>query len=282
MADTYCGKNCEECSWRERLECPGCKNGPGGRWQGECELAKCCRDKAHVSCDTCINNASCGILQARDRMPEKRIMKREAQEREKEDLKRKSVFLGKWFWILFWMVVLANVGGVLTFEMVTSLCPFLYLPGKIVEFAASLGYSIVLLRMAAECHCYKTAGICGFIAIAWSIFGEVSSAAGAEAIAVLVSLPGLVVGLIQEYNEYKGHEIVLAGADNELSDKWARLWKWYVGLLAATLGSILIALCNAFLGMLVVLVGSIGGLVLGIVKWVYLYRTARTFRDLAE
>ena len=276
MADTYCGKNCEECSWRERLECPGCKNGPGGRWQGECELAKCCRDKAHVSCDTCINNASCGILQARDRMPEKRIMKREAQEREKEDLKRKSVFLGKWFWILFWMVILANVVGVL------SLFPFLYLPGKIVEFAASLGYSIVLLRMAAECHCYKTAGICGFIAIACSIFSEVSSAAGSEGIAVLVSLPGLVVGLIQEYNEYKGHEIVLAGADNELSDKWARLWKWYVVLLAATLGSILIALCNAFLGMLVVLVGSIGGLVLGIVKWVYLDRTARTFRDLAE
>ncbi len=28
MSETYCGKSCESCVFRERLECAGCKNGP--------------------------------------------------------------------------------------------------------------------------------------------------------------------------------------------------------------------------------------------------------------
>lgn len=47
MGDTYCGKLCEDCQFKDNLQCPGCKTGPGKTWMTECELAKCCMDKGH-------------------------------------------------------------------------------------------------------------------------------------------------------------------------------------------------------------------------------------------
>lgn len=38
MEGTYCGKLCEECQYKEMLQCPGCKEGPGKAWNCECEL----------------------------------------------------------------------------------------------------------------------------------------------------------------------------------------------------------------------------------------------------
>ena len=50
MAETYCGKSCEECTKKEQLDCSGCKTGPGRQFGGDCELAKCVRDKGHETC----------------------------------------------------------------------------------------------------------------------------------------------------------------------------------------------------------------------------------------
>ena len=47
MAETYCGKVCRECEQKEALSCPGCKLGPGKLYGGDCELAKCCREKGN-------------------------------------------------------------------------------------------------------------------------------------------------------------------------------------------------------------------------------------------
>ena len=54
MAETYCGKSCVECPRKEELSCPGCKMGPGKQFNGQCELAKCARDKGHETCESCI------------------------------------------------------------------------------------------------------------------------------------------------------------------------------------------------------------------------------------
>ena len=52
MAETYCGKSCAECTKKEELNCMGCKTGPGRPFGGDCELAKCVRDKGHETCET--------------------------------------------------------------------------------------------------------------------------------------------------------------------------------------------------------------------------------------
>ena len=61
MSNTYCGKNCNECTLKEELNCPGCLAGPGAMGGG-CELAACCRTKGHENCSTCGFRVNCEKL----------------------------------------------------------------------------------------------------------------------------------------------------------------------------------------------------------------------------
>ena len=58
-----------------------------------------------------------------------------------------------------------------------------------------------------------------------------------------------------------------------------QLWKWYIGMTLGLLGSILLMLIIPILGLLVALVTAIGTIVVSILKLVYLYRTAKVFRE---
>lgn len=101
MGDTYCGKLCEDCQFKDNLQCPGCKTGPGKTWMTECELAKCCMDKGHQNCTTCSYSTSCGKLRGRDNEPERRLERRSYEQEKQKKIADKADFLGKWLWILF-------------------------------------------------------------------------------------------------------------------------------------------------------------------------------------
>ena len=75
------------------------------------------------------------------------------------------------------------------------------------------------------------------------------------------------------------HSAVLSGVDNELSQKWEVLWKWYIALLQGTFGCLFVALILPILGAIAALGCSVGSIVVGILKLVYLYRTAKEFRE---
>ena len=79
MSETYCGKNCVECTQKDALNCPGCKTGPGRQFGGDCELAICVRSKGHETCETCGFKGNCGTLRGRDHIPDYRIRKIEAE-----------------------------------------------------------------------------------------------------------------------------------------------------------------------------------------------------------
>ena len=96
---------------------------------------------------------------------------------------------------------------------------------------------------------------------------------------LIFTIPAAIVALVGEYNEYMAHSAVLTGVDNVLSDKWEVLWKWYIGLFLGVFGSILVMLIIPVLGAIAVIGCTIGTVVVGILKLVYLYRTAKTFRD---
>ena len=76
MGESYCGKSCDSCPVREPENCPGCKNGPGSPWSGECELARCCRDKGHDSCNTCNLSYQCSMYNNREWQPDYRARRR--------------------------------------------------------------------------------------------------------------------------------------------------------------------------------------------------------------
>lgn len=49
----YCGLDCEICTHRERMDCPGCPASKGKPFWGECDVAGCCRGKGHDHCGQC-------------------------------------------------------------------------------------------------------------------------------------------------------------------------------------------------------------------------------------
>lgn len=279
MAETYCGKTCAECSKREELNCPGCRPGPGRELGGTCEIAMCCHRKGHETCETCGFRSSCATVRKKWNMPEYRLQKIEADKMVQKAIARRAPVLGKWLWILFWLVIPANVASFMTMESVVEWLPQLRLPGEILSLACNLTYSLILLRLASEEEGYRTAGICGIISSAVSALAASSSAQESPAWALLVTIPMAVVALVGEYNEFTAHATVLAGVHNEQSDKWENLWKWNIGMYAALLGSTLLLVIIPVIGAIVLIGSTLGMLVVSILKLVYLYRTAKIFRD---
>ena len=280
MGDTYCGKLCEECSYRVELQCPGCTDGPGNHWDPECELAKCCIDKGHRNCTTCSYKSSCSKLQMSDNMPERRIRDRELEKEKRERMSEKSGVLGQWLWLLFWLVIPGVIAGIMMDENVVNLAPWLYFPGLILDIVTHSAYGLILIKISSEDSRYRTAGICRFVNAGINLIMTVVSMRYGEATwLVSISLLAVVASMAGEYSEYYAHSDVVGDTDPELSDKWIGLWKWYFRTFVRLLCSIVIVLMNQVLGLLVALAALIGTISVSIMKLVYLYRSARLFRD---
>ena len=280
MAETYCGKSCEECTKKEQLKCPGCKTGHGRQFGGDCELAKCVRDKGHETCDTCGFKGNCGTLRSRESMPDYRIRKIESEKMRKAAIAKRAPVLGKWLWIIFWLVIPSSIGSIMAHETTAKILPGLLMPGQIINAICSLTYGAILLKLGTEEDRYRTAGICALIAGASSALAAIINGGSDGATWILIfTIPAAIVAIVGEYNEYMAHSAVLSGVDNELSEKWEVLWKWYIGLFAGIFGSILLMLIIPVLGAIAVIGATIGTLVVSILKLVYLYRTAKIFRE---
>ena len=280
MVETYCGKICDECAKKEQLNCSGCKSGPGRQFGGDCELAKCIRSKGHETCDTCSFKGNCGTLRSRDSMPDYRLKRKETDEIRNAAITKRAPVLGKWLWIIFWLIIPSTIGGLMANETTADILPGLFTPGQIINAICSLTYGAILMKLGSEEDKYRTAGICALIAGASSAAAAIINAAFDGATWILIfTIPAAIVGLVGEYNEYMAHSIVLTGVDNELSEKWEMLWKWYIGLFLGMLGCIIVMLIAPVLGAIAILGCAIGTIVVSILKLVYLYRTAKIFRE---
>lgn len=279
MAETYCGKSCAECTQKDLMNCAGCRPGPG-RQLGECELAKCVRDKGHETCDTCAFKGNCGTLRSRDHMPEYRRREIEAESMHKAAVANRAPILGKWLWIIFWLIIPSTIGSIMANETVAQYAPGLFLPGQLVNAVCSFIYGAILLKLGNEEENYRTAGFCVLAAGVVSFLIAIISGTGdAPTWTLLFTIPAAIVSMVGEYNEYMGHSAVLAGVDNELSENWVALWKWYIGLFLGSFGCILVIVIIPILGALAMIGVAIGLVIVGIMKLVYLYRTAKIFRE---
>ncbi len=282
MAETCCGKNCDECQHRAALSCPGCKAGPGAG-NGSCDLAKCVRSKGHETCDTCGFHGNCGTLRGRDWIPVHRQRMREQEAQTRARLAQQAPILGKWLLILFWLFVPNGIAGIMTNDNVAAFAPGLFLPGTILGAVVSAAYALILLRLAPQEEGYRQAGICGLIACGVSLLvGLVSGGPEEPGWTLFLTVPAAIVSLCGEYHEFFSHKSVLQDVDLELADKWEKLWKWYLGSMGLMLGSLLLILILPLLGLLATLAGSIGVIIVSILRLVYLHQTATCFRVYSE
>ena len=284
MAETYCGKNCAECTQRESLNCPGCKAGPGKQITGSCELAKCCRLKGHEECSTCNLNSDCRIYRGRYHILENRLKAEEAEKKRIGEIMRKAPFLGKWLWILFWLFIPSEIASLLANNTLAASLPDLYIPGKVLSAICMLAYGFILIKLASEEEDYRTAGICTLICAAMNgIIAFVSEGlANAPMLLLAILIITSIISVVGEYKAFAAHSEILVGVDNLLSDKWLVLRKWYIGAYCVMIACFLLMFLSSVLGALGalgVLASVICMVIVGIVKLVYLFQTASIFRQ---
>lgn len=277
MAETYCGKSCESCEHKEAMHCPGCRLGPGRTGTNNCELAACCRGKGHESCETCIFRGNCATLRNCGTMPDRRRRSQEEDAERNAAIARNAPLMGKWVWCVFWLLVPNSVGALLvTLGEGTPL----YWLGKALQLGCAVAYCVMLLNLTPVSPRFKTAAVCALIANVGNsmvdIFLSVPSRMGLQ---LLFLLPLLPLSLVAEYNEYNGYAHTLESCQPERAQKWRNLWHLTVAYLCVMGGSILLIFLSPILGALLLLGGTIFALVVGILKYVYLYRTAKFYRN---
>lgn len=97
----------------------------------------------------------------------------------------------------------------------------------------------------------------------------------------LLSFPVMILAFYGEYSEYMGHSELICALDEEMAVKWKRLWKWFVYSFGLMISSVLLVMLNGMLGITALLVGTIGTLIVSVMKLTCLYRTAKIFREYA-
>ena len=197
-----------------------------------------------------------------------------------------AVLAGR-LWPLFWLIVPGTIAGFLSDEALSAHWPDLALLGEILGILCSVVYGLLLLSLARVNGGYRAAGACTLFVVAAGVIVQVLTGSGdphnvERSIALILTFLSGVAALVGEYTECTSHAEVLEPVDMALSQRWRRLMKWYVGLFLGTFAGILVALFSQWLGLLVMTASTVGSLVVAILKLVYLWRTARTFREYEE
>lgn len=276
MAESYCGKSCKACPQKQQSLCPGCRTGPGRKFGGDCKLAACVHEKGHETCETCGFHVSCARFHGRHQVPEQRRIAIEEEAVRRSCIRQRAQVLGKWLWILFWLIVPSNIGSLLASDLTKDSIPMLYSAGEVIRFVCNLVYGAILLKLAPEEAGYRKAGICILVSV-------ISTRAAAlftdnAGLTLLITVPMAIVSIYGQYHEYMTHGAVAEDVDYDLSQNWVKLWKWDVAMTVGLLFSAFL-IYIPLVGALLVLGAAIGVIVVGILKLVYLYRTAKAFRD---
>ena len=197
-----------------------------------------------------------------------------------------AVLAGR-LWPLLWLVVPGTIAGFLSDEALSAHWPDLASLGEILGILCSVVYGLLLLSLAKVNGGYRAAGACTLFVVAAGVIVQVLGGSGdphnvERSIALILTFLSGVAALVGEYTECTSHAEVLEPVDLELSGKWRRLWKWYIGTYLGSVGSIVVVMIFGPLGLLVMLASIIGMMVVAILKLVYLWRTARAFREYEE
>ncbi len=279
MAESYCGKSCAECREFTEQRCPGCKDGPGAAWSGDCTIAGCCRSKDHANCETCTQLPSCRLNAGRYDMPGERRQRGELAAQRRERAAAHAKRLSRWLNLLFWLVIVRIIVVLIGNDTVQELAPGLYWPSLVLGWLYSACYGAILLILSPANARYRTAG-----AILLAVTAvDVASVFAVDPDGPFIILAGLAVVILQlvgEYNELYGHSEVLEGVDDGLSENWRYLWKWQVYAFIAIIGGALLAAAFAIIGLICVLLGTIALLVVSVMKLVYVWRTAKAFKKI--
>lgn len=288
MNQTFCGKSCETCGDKEKLQCSGCMT--AHQPNDSCPIARCCTEKQRSGCEGCQEIEGCAHYAGRERAAAERQLELEHQkylEQRKQDRlsekKGRVRSLSKWLMVLFVLYLCNVVVNIVFYPFTMENAPTMYFIGlginTIIVLIAGYAYN----RLGDENKKYEN--------IAWvcwaSAFGGVVVLLGAIYAPYLVALWGLiglvlgVLSLLAVFWEMRAHSEVLEGIDNRMAEKWDTLRKWTFGLMIASIVTVLLAFISV-LGAILLLASLVGELVVEIMALIYRYQTAKIFKAQQE
>ena len=206
--------------------------------------------------------------------------------------------LSKWLSLLFWLIIPDIIAGVLSNGFMEQAVPFIYYFGMAMSIVVDFLYGFFLFKLSSVRNEYKTAGTFNMILAVMYFAVLVLPLNMVSVFASQIS----VFGILSYYYEIKAHSSVLAGIDDALSAKWKKLWKWYIIFTVATIvafgfgvfaaaaifssaaysisaAGLIFALISLVLTGIAIVVCAI---VLTVLRLIYLYRTAKIFKNLYE
>lgn len=282
--ESSCGKSCACCLEREALGCHGCRPEYDAPGYTGCDIAQCCKARGHAHCGTCQYGDTCYKLSRRELMPEEKPRNLRKAAEHRAALTRRSAFLGRWLWVMFWLIIPNTLGALLSAEPIQDNLPELYWAGIVLQIAVLLGCGGILLlisrysRHFGNCIWYALAGY-GILLLAHFLpqdtLGQVFLVLVLNAVSILLSLLGI-------RQRIEGYGEILAGLNDALAGKMRRLWplyRWCYGIMIVCLIGLPILQILSLLFVLALLVCMCWLLALSIMMMVNEYRSAKTFRE---
>ena len=270
-----CLKKCGECKYQS--ECPGC------RYNCEhelCDIAKCCRDRGHSTCETCTDRTFCPTLRSAPMMYKHRKEKFEAQETAAQKRRENSAVMLKWLKPMFAVLVIAEVVGLFTGTFSDFLAPAALAVFNLASAAIQLLHAYFLGRMKPVCVRYGDAAkflmisaLLSAVLIPVKLVGGIA----VTVVGIVTGIAGLAVNIRAVYSEYHAHSDAIVDFDPYLAEGWEKLWKWQIGTMAVIFGGTVLVPMLGILMLLLMLAASVASLIIEIVELVYIRRMISQF-----
>ena len=208
----------------------------------------------------------------------------EAWAYKREGIARKAPYMHKWLMILFWVMIASTIADFLSAEEMEQLMPEVYAIASIASLICGVIYVVVLFKLSYEEALYRKSAYYLLGSVVLSLTGLIIAMFDMENIAVLLIamatlIGALVVAFVGEYYEYHAHANAARDADREMADKWEQLWKYYIRLLLGVLVCLVLALLIPMIAGVILIVLAIGIIIVSVMKYVYVYQTAKIFQS---
>ncbi len=271
MAESYCLKSCADCG-----QCSGCR---AGEYAARCDIAKCCREKHHESCESCTRGTFCSVRSGRDLMPRK-LHDQDRREAElRAEYRANAAVMARWTKLIFWSMIALNVVGLLGFlEKSVPVFKWLDLIGSVaLNVVAAYGY----FRMKEAADGFGT--VAALTLVTCGMTGLVDALTLDEgALGTAITLAAAVVGFFATKVKTETFRDTLSGISRELSEKWEKQWGLYKISLYIMFGGILSCTILSVWGLVVAISGIVLILIVTIREYVCLYQTAQGCRAFSQ
>lgn len=199
---------------------------------------------------------------------------------------RRAAVFGRWLTAYFWIALLPLILDVVS--SLTKLNRVSALLLVLLGYAGSVCEVMIFYQLGQQEEHFET---CAGLSLVVLIVGIVMELLCSEVAAELLRILRSIIALVAVYHFMIGCADILLIVDEELSEKWRWLWKWYIGLQVGTIAAEPVVLIvagtvkNSLVATLILILmrGIVITLnVLEILYLVYLYRTARRFREISK